>query len=305
MRLKIWILVGLTAVATSCGGAGANEATSETSIAAITVEDLAIAKNTFAETIASLGESVLSGGVGVSAGAIFGISANSDKGTISIWDWDGSQFGYGTELALMEDWCGNECTWGIDNLQIADLTGEGSDDIFVDYHLNDPESQVFSQVSGSWSSLKFDLGTFGAKIVGTQVIAYHQPCLPSCAEGSSIEVSYSWNGTLFEGQSVDDYGNKFSLVIGPTCSAFTPSDYEPYKLCDEGNGIRYLQQVLYESGLLYTTSNNPTDGYFGPETEYSIKVYQYANQLKVDGVVEGQWYRELIENYNLVNGIGG
>jgi peptidoglycan hydrolase-like protein with peptidoglycan-binding domain len=63
--------------------------------------------------------------------------------------------------------------------------------------------------------------------------------------------------------------------------------------------------VLYESGLLYTTSNNPTDGYFGPETEYSIKVYQYANQLKVDGVVEGQWYRELIENYNLVNGIGG
>ena len=304
MRTKIVILVSLAMVVASCGGAATTEATSDTSIATITVEDLAIAKNTFAETIASLGESVLSGGVGVSDGAIFGVSANSDKGTISIWDWDGSQFGYGTELALMEEWCGSECTWGIDNLQIADLTGEGSDDIFVDYHLNDPESQVFSQVSSSWSSLKFDLGTLGAEIIGTGVVAYHQPCLPSCAEGQSIKISYSWNGSIFESHSVDDFGNKFSLLIGPTCSVFSPNDFEPYKLCDKGNGIRYLQQVLFDNGLLYSTSNKPTDGYFGPETEYSIKVYQYTNQIPVDGVVEGQWYRDLIENYNIANGIG-
>jgi peptidoglycan hydrolase-like protein with peptidoglycan-binding domain len=46
------------------------------------------------------------------------------------------------------------------------------------------------------------------------------------------------------------------------------------------------------------------DGYFGPETEYSIKVYQYQNHLAVDGMVEGQWYHDLIENYNLLNGYG-
>jgi hypothetical protein len=301
MKLKIWILVALTIVGVACG----SEANNENSNAAITVEELAKAKSNFAETIASLGDSVLSGGVGVSGGAVFGISASSEKGIISVWDWDGSKFGYGTELTLLEDWCGSECTWGIDNLQVADLTGEGNDDIFVDYHLNDPESQVFSQVSGSWSSLKFDLGTFGAKIVGAKVVAYHEPCLPSCAEGRAIEISYSWNGMLFESYSVDDFGNKFSLVIGQSCSVFTPNDYEPYKLCDKGNGIGYLQQVLFESGLLYTTSSNPIDGYFGPETEYSVKVFQYTNQLKVDGLVEGQWYRDLIENYNIVNGIVG
>ena len=307
MSWKKWMNLGFVVLLVSCGGgsgASSNDEASESTNAPITVEDLAIAKTSFQQTIGSLGSSVLNGGVGVSGGNIFGISANSDKGTISIWEWDENQFGYGAELALMDDWC-ETCTWGIDNLQIVDLTGEGNDDIFVDYHLNDTESQVFSQVLGSWKSLEFDLIPRGSKVVGTNVVAYHEPCLPSCSDGGAIPITYTWNGTKFESHAEDDFGNKFSLVIPPTCPVFTPSEYEPYMLCDKSDGIRYLQQVLYESGLLYSTSSNPIDGYFGPETEYSVKVYQYQNRLIVDGMVEGQWYRDLIENYNLVNGLGG
>ena len=310
MRYLKLVLPGLLIVLASCGGG--SDTTSSiavapvTTIAAITVEDLAIAKASFLQTIGALGESVLNGGVGVSSGVIIGISANSDKGTISIWEWDGKQFGYGTELTLMDNWCGNSCTYGIDNLQIVDLTGEGDDDIFVDYHLNDSESQVFSQVLGSWKSLNFDLGTHASKVVGTNVEAYHEPCLPSCSDGGAILISYAWNGTEFVGSAEDDFGNRFTLIIPPTCAVFTLNDYEePFKLCDKGDGIRYLQKVLYESGLLYSSSSNPVDGYFGPETEYSIKVYQYQHHLTVDGMVEGQWYHDLIENYNLMNGIGG
>ena len=310
MRYLKLVLPGLLIVLASCGGG--SDTTSSiavapvTTIAAITVEDLAIAKASFLQTIGALGESVLNGGVGVSSGVIIGISANSDKGTISIWEWDGKQFGYGTELTLMDNWCGNSCTYGIDNLQIVDLTGEGDDDIFVEYHLNDSESQVFSQVLGSWKSLNFDLGTHASKVVGTNVEAYHEPCLPSCSDGGAILISYAWNGTEFVGSAEDDFGNRFTLIIPPTCAVFTLNDYEePFKLCDKGDGIRYLQKVLYESGLLYSSSSNPVDGYFGPETEYSIKVYQYQNHLTVDGMVEGQWYHDLIENYNLMNGIGG
>jgi hypothetical protein len=308
MRSMRLVLIGVVAVLVSCGGRSSTASNSEvspvTTVAAITVGDLAIAKTSFQQTIGSLGASVLNGGVGVSAGVIIGISANSDKGTISIWEWDGKQFGYGTELVLMDDWCGNSCMSGIDNLQIVDLTGEGDDDIFVDYHLNDTESQVFSQVLGSWKSLKFDLGTHASKVVGTNVVAYHEPCLPSCSDGGAIPISYAWNGTEFESHAEDDFGNKFTLTVPPTCKLFTTSDYEPYKLCDKGDGIRYLQQVLQDNGLLYSSSSNPVDGYFGPETEYSVKVYQYQNHLIVDGMVEGQWYHDLIENYNLVNGVG-
>ena len=309
MRHWRWVLVCVGASLVSCGGGSGTSSNSEvsptTTIAAITVEDLAIAKTSFQQTIGSLGASVLNGGVGVSSGVIIGISANSDKGTISIWEWDGKQFGYGIELTLMDNWCGNSCTFGIDNLQIADLTGEGDDDIFVDYHLNDSESQVFSQVLGSWKSLEFDLGTHASKVVGTNVVAYLEPCLPSCAYGGAIPISYAWNGTEFESHAEDDFGNKFTLMDSPTCAAYIQNDYEPYKLCDKGDGIRNLQLVLHDSGLLYSTSSNPADGYFGPETEYSVKVYQYQNHLTVDGMVEGQWYHDLIENYNLMNGIGG
>ena len=309
MRSMRWVLAGVVAVLVSCGGGSGTSSNSEvspvTTVAAITVADLAIAKTSFLQTIGALGESVLNGGVGVSGGTIFGISANSVRGTISIWEWDGKQFGYSTELTLMDDWCGT-CTWGIDNLQIVDLTGEGDDDIFVNYHLNDSESQVFSQVLGSWKSLNFDLGTHASKVVGTNVEAYHEPCMPSCSDGGAILIAYSWNGTEFVGSAEDDFGNKFSLIIPPTCAVFIQNDYEePFKLCDKGDGIRYLQKVLYENGLLYSSSSNPVDGYFGPETEYSIKVYQYQHHHTVDGMVEGQWYHDLIENYNLMNGIGG
>ena len=306
MSSKRWMVLGSITLLVSCGGGSGTSSNSEvsptTTIAAITVEDLAIAKTSFQQTIGSLGASVLNGGVGVSSGVIIGISANSDKGTISIWEWDGKQFGYGIELTLMDNWCGNSCTFGIDNLQIADLTGEGDDDIFVDYHLNDSEGQVFSQVLGSWKSLEFDLGTHASKVVGTNVVAYHEPCLPSCSDGGAIPISYAWNGTEFESHAEDDFGNKFTLMNSPTCAAYIQNDYNlPYKLCDKGAGIRDLHQVLHDSGLLYSTSSNPVDGYFGPETEYSVKVYQYQSHLTVDGIVGGQWYDDLMESYGLMN----
>ena len=299
MKRIIVAFVGVSVILTSCGGSAANSPKSNTSI-----EELKEAKSIWLQTIGDHGESVQSGGVGVSDVAIFGVSANSDQGTISIWNWDGKQFGFGSTLSIMSDWCGDACTWGIDSAQVIDLTGEGDDDIFVSYHLNDSEGIVFSQVSGSWKAVDFDLGLHAAQVSGTKIEAYHEPCLPSCADGGAIPISYTWNGSQFIGSAVDDYGNKFTPLIGPSCSTFTPNDYEPYKVCDKGDGIRYLQQVLQDLGLHYSTSNNPVDGYFGPETEYSIKIFQYQNQIAVDGVVEGQWYREFIENYNLMNGYG-
>ena len=49
---------------------------------------------------AQIGKDVhLSGGVGISNGKLFGVSANSDKGVISIWNWDGSNFDLGIDLS--------------------------------------------------------------------------------------------------------------------------------------------------------------------------------------------------------------
>ena len=107
------------------------------------------------------------------------------------------------------------------------------------------------------------------------------------------------------GTSTDFEGNTFTLKLSPGCDAFTPREYEPFGLCDKGQSIRYLQQILHDWGILQSSNGNPVDGYFGPETEYAVKVAQYMADAPVTGVAEGQWYYETVETYNLLNGLGG
>ena len=299
MRLKKYLLVCFLITLVSCGGIFGSSSSS-----GVTDNDLVAARSNFQNTVGTVGKGTLNGGVGVSGGSIFGVSADPENGTISVWNLVENTFTKVNELLLLDEWCGSPCTWGIDSIKIVDLTGEGNDDIYVDYHLNDPEGQVFSQVSGSWISLKFDLGLHASSVSGSSITAYHEPCLPSCADGGAIPIFYSWDGSEFKSFAVDDFGNQFFLNSSPKCSSFTVTEFEPYKLCDRGDGIRYFQQVLYEYGLLYYSTGNPVDGYFGPDTEYSIKVYQFRNHIPVDGIVEGQWYHDLIENYNGLNGYG-
>ena len=288
-RTALWITLS-TIVLISCGRI-LDSASSGSSLG-----ELKTAKSTWRETIGALGESVMNGGIGVSGGEIFGVSANSDKGTVSIWTWDGKKFGFGTELHILDDWCGNDCTWGIDSSQILDLTGEGDDDIFVSFHLNDPDGVVFSQVSGTWKAAEFDLGLHGAEVARSQVFAYHEPCLPSCADGGAIPITYEWDGNRFIGWAVDYLGNKFTPLIGAPCTNYEFADVEPYKKCDQSEDIRALQRVLHDAGLLFSTSDDPVNGLFGPDTEYSVKIFQYQNELPVDGFVEGQWFHDLVQD---------
>lgn len=302
------LTVFCSVVLTACGGGAANtQADVETSIATsltlppLSIEDLALAKTNWQQTNGVVDENFVNGGVGVSEGKIFGVLADKNTGVISVWNWIDNQFVKGIEIPLLE---GRSNLYGLGNAQISDFTGDGNDDFIVQYAINSPEAKVFSQVAQVWTSLRFDASSFALEVVGSDLVSKQKVCLPSCAEGPRIPITYKWDGSEFKGRSVDQFGNEFSMLIGPTCSTFTNKDYEPFKMCDKGDGVRYLQKVLHSSGLLYSSSPNGVDGYFGPEMEYSIKVFQFVNGLPVTGIVEGQWYHDLIENYNLSNGYG-
>ena len=110
------------------------------STADVSSTDLTTARETWQEANGAL-DRRLSGGVGVSNGAIFGVLVDQLSGEVLIWNWDNSAFTLGPIFLLDEPW--DSMFYGADDVQILDLNDDGNDDIFVKYHLNDFVGQVF------------------------------------------------------------------------------------------------------------------------------------------------------------------
>ncbi len=272
-----------------------------------TLEDLTQAKVVWAKLIQDMPNTIIDAGVGVSKNRIIGSFVDSSTSNVEIWMFDSRDFVKQTAFRLSNSCCspGIEAMGGI---QMVDINSDGSDDLFIEKSDNHVRGYAISEITGVWSLLKFDgvESVWEGYINGSTVRGYERVCMPSCAEGDSIPISYEWDGTEFKGKSIDNFGNTFSLAIGPNCTNFTKNDYyEPFKICDKGKSIKYFQKVLASHGLLYSSRGDGIDGYFGPELEYSVKVVQYRWELPVTGTIEGEWYRSLIETYNLSNGYGG
>lgn len=266
------------------------------------LDELSAAREVWRSMNSSNSQTNLDGGVGVSTGGIFGALVDSVTGMLTIWNWNETDFVAGRDFLIENPWYP---TYFVEDVQMLDLTGDGHDDLFVDYASNHSMGKVFSDFSGSWKQLTFDgfESAYNGALEGMTVIGIEKTCLPDCAGGAYIPVDYTWDRTEFKGDSVDSFGNHFTMTIGRACVVFTAKEYEPYEICDKGEGIKYFQQAFADQGYLYDSS---VDGYFGPKLEYSVKSFQYANNLPVTGTIEGQWYHEYIETYNLLKyGFGG
>lgn len=62
------------------------------------------------------------------------------------------------------------------------------------------------------------------------------------------------------------------------------------RINDDNWRVHLLQECLTSKGLL-----KGSDGYFGPGTEGTVKLFQQSNQLQADGIVGKQTWAKLIE----------
>lgn len=83
---------------------------------------------------------------------------------------------------------------------------------------------------------------------------------------------------------------------GPVCPNYEYREYAPFEICTEGPGIVVLQRALVYFGY----HDGSVDGYFGPGTEAAVRRAQAAYGVPQNGIVEGGWYYDLIETYNLM-----
>ena len=67
----------------------------------------------------------------------------------------------------------------------------------------------------------------------------------------------------------------------PLCDDYTFNDQYPLALCDEGPAVRIAQEAL----RLSVDPNLVADGYFGPDTETAVQLFQLQNGLEADGLI--------------------
>ena len=151
---------------------------------------------------------------------------------------------------------------------------------------SDSPSSSSLQDSVPTAESTFTLG--GAAIELTSVKPYGSAGFVSSATSSSRQTSA--NVTNIEER-------KFSQTNSRRCAAFVERTSTPYKLCDKGSGIRQLQQILYENGLLVPEDNNPVDGYFGSATENAVKAYQSRSGLPATGIVDATLNRKILDDF--------
>ena len=264
------------------------EAAASTTIAA--ADKLASAIQKWAALASNLPSGSTQSGVGQVGDSLLGVSVSSDFNLV-VWTFNGTSWSRSDSIAPSfpdDDGVPND-------LRLIDLTGDRNDEIFVSGASVHSSGEVFQLQGTSWVSVALDEGL---AVSGNKLAGYTNPCIASCSAGIAIPYTYSWNGTGFAQQLTDNSGNPFELYETRTCSGpFRLRDVPPLQLCDKGPLVRNLQEALDSAGLL-DGGLDGIDGDFGPNTAVAVRLYQFSIGEPVTGIADGQWYYNLIENYN-------
>ena len=254
---------------------------------------------TFAATLPA--GTVASAELGTVGGQFIAASGSDNPFSVTVWTSKGGTWVDTATLTPTQTALGT----GFVEVHTVDLTGDGNDEIFFNYYPgNDELGEVYQFTGLAWNLVGSDVALHlnGQRLTGTTNF-----CVPYCANGVNVPYNFVWNGTGFDEQTVDLSGNPIQIVETHGCpSGLRYNAFPPLKLCDKGPLVKALQAALNAGGLLYSSGQNGplVDGAFGPDTSTSIRLYQFANGLQVNGVADGQWYYDLIENYNLSSGHG-
>ena len=237
--------------------------------------------------------------VGTVGGQFIAASGSENPFSVTVWTSKGGAWVNTATLTPTQPSSGT----GFVEVHTVDLTGDGNDEIFFNYYPgNDELGEVYQFTGSAWNLVGSDVAL---QLNGRRLTGATNFCVPSCADGVNVPYNFVWNGAGFHEQSVDLSGNPIQVVETQGCPAgMQYNEFPPLKLCDKGPLVKDLQAALNAGGLLYWSGQNGplVDGAFGPDTSTSIRLYQFAHGLQVNGVADGQWFYDLIENYHLSTG---
>lgn len=263
-----------------------------TTTSTVAPEDLLVlADEAWVEVRGRFSSEIDSTGVALTEGIPIAAVLDPAAGTLSVWEFD-TDTGWSQADLLPVDW-GDYI--GADRLLVQDLTGDGSAEVFMNFYpTNDNFGVVFMLRDTGWVDV---VGGQALDVTDDGVLqGYEETCRPNCAEGPYIPYRLRWSGSAFVRQDYDSFGNPAEYYISTPCpKPYNRRTSAPFVRCDTADGVKVLQEALIHYGFLWASE---ADGFFGPDTETAVRIYQLQVGVPVNGIVDGNWYYSLIESYN-------
>lgn len=225
-------------------------------------------------------------------GELFAWSALPNSREVQVWSFEDGAWGRHSSLTLTS----GSAFSSINGFDVLDVTDDGADDLVVSYWNIFDAAEVFVKNVNSWVGMgEITLPNLGP----TERSGQEVYCLPDCNNPIRVKFNLQWTGLGFARNYVDAAGNSVTISDPAECADYIETDFAPLGKCNSGDAVIIFQAALQEAGFLMAGSSGQpvADGYFGPSTALSVRLYQYAKGFPVNGIADGQWYYDLVDSF--------
>lgn len=115
----------------------------------------------------------------------------------------------------------------------------------------------------------------------------------SCGRPCGVLI-YSWIPIRQRLEGVEALEEEVAELPKSSCVFFNYNVFLPLKRCDEGEGVRSVQQVL--TRLDYQIE---PDGYFGDATKFAVQHFQRSKSIRATGQVDAETWAALFQGIGL------
>lgn len=227
-------------------------------------------------------------------GQLLAATSEGNSQRVQVWHYEGGRWGEGATLGISDGFA------TVTGIEFVDVTNDGRLDMFV--HLAAvlaPGGEIFVSDQGAWRAT----GAYGNLQFASGMLSGSQPFCPSsqCSTPINVPFTLNWLGVAGFSQTFHDSTNApITIVETKDCRNWREVYSAPLTVCDAGDPVILLQAALADVGFAYSVNGNNgglLDGLYGASTAATVRLYQFANGYRVDGIAGGRWLDDLVQRY--------
>ena len=286
----------LTSLAACSSGGGSSTSATTTPGGTVTaaLDSEAVMQSGWQQAIAELGPTAVSTEPTQVDNDMLAASSDGSSTRVQLWRYDGDRWVEDAVLGLTDGFA------TVSGIEFMDVTNDSHLELFVHFAgILANGAEIFVKDPTGWRAT----GSYANLVYNNGALSGSQPfCTNSqCTSPINVPFTLTWMGAAGFAQTFYDRTNAMITIMDiQECTDWYEDEALPLTKCDAGDAVILLQAALAEAGFSFSVNGNNgglVDGLYGPSTATTVRMYQYANGLPVDGNADGQWYYDLVQRY--------